>query len=792
MGHIYPHRVPERGLRFLQRTGKSPSICRPIRWPDPHPLEPSEVSQAASPERAAPATEPNALDGVFWVLRAVRKSWALIVAIVLLCGAGALAYSKSLPKIYEAEALLEFDPDVIKPLGNKTDPLIGWSAIWDTQQYYETQYKIMQSDRVLSAVVRNLSLQNDAEFLGYTPTQPAPLESTVDSLRSRLTIDPVKGSRLVYIKIQDTSPPLARRLAEALAQAYIAQNLEKMVSATSETVVWLSGQLDQFKSELEQNEYSLHEFKKNNELPSNSLDDLSKMIWMEMQEFDSALTRSRLRKQELSARYAELSKVTAENPDQIPASELLNNTFLSSLRNNFQGSVRERAELLAEGKGTNHPAVKKADEKISLAREHLLAEVHNIQGALARDLAIVERQEGGEGSLYEGARKKAVELNLKELEYHRLDRMRAQNEKLYAVLLEQLKEADLRRMMNTNNIRLVDVPKEPKWPVAPRVYTNVGAALLAGLILGIALALLREQLDNTLKTPEDVEHRLGVTFLGLLPDIVSSEEAGERARRNRREPRRVKSELAPELLLHERPSSGMAEAARSLRTNLLFMNPDRPFKRILVTSAAPAEGKTTVAVSVAISLAQSGQKVCIVDCDLRRPRLHRVFDRAGDIGLMNVILGEATVDEVAKPTVVPNLYAIPCGPIPPSSADVVASEKFKGVLDELCERFDRVVLDSPPAVAVTDSAIVSTLVDAVLFVVRAFKTNVAVCRSGLRSLQDVDAPIAGAILNAVNLNRHEYAYQHYYYYKREGYGPLPTPAAASSSEAEEQPTAPPN
>lgn len=737
-------------------------------------------------------TEKTALDGVMASVRAVRKHWAIVIALVFVCGAASLAYSKTLPKIYESQSLLEFDPDVIKPLGNKADPMVGWSAIWDTQQYYETQYRIMQSDRVLSAVVRDLSLQNDPNFLGYTPKTPAPLEATVAALRGRLVIEPVKGSRLVLVKIQDTRPEQARRLSDAVARAYIQQNLDKMVNATGDTVVWLSGQLDHFKQELEQTENSLHEFKKQNDLPSSTLEDLSKMIRLEMQDYDGALTRTRMRRQELAARHAELAKISAETPDQVPASELLSNQFLSGLRSQFQQAQRERAELIAEGKGENHPAVKKADEKIALARSHLLSEIKNIQGAVQRDLSIIERQEGGEATLYENARKKAVELNLKELEFHRLDRMRAQNEKLYAVLLEQMKEADLRRMMNTNNIRMVDNAQEPKDPIAPRVSVNVSIALMVGLIIGLALAIVRELLDNTLKTPEDVEHRLGVTFLGLLPDIVD-ESALKGAPKQKTRRRVAPSQLAPELLVHERPTSGIAEAARSLRTNLMFMNPDEPYKRLLVTSAAPAEGKTTVAVSIAVSLAQGGQKVCIIDCDLRRPRLHRIFDRAGDVGLMNVILGEATVDEVAKPTIVPNLYCIPCGPIPPNSADVVSSDKFRRLLDEISTRFDRVVLDTPPVIAVTDSAIASTLVDGVIFVVRAFKTSVNLCRSGLRTLQDVDAPIAGAVLNAVNLNRHEYNYYHYYYYKREGYAPLAAAHSPSSpSVNDDRPAAPPN
>lgn len=739
---------------------------------------------------AASSNDSSALDSVLWIVRAIRKSWAIIVAAVLLAGGGSLLYSKTLPKVYEAQSLLEFDPDVIKPLGNKTDPLIGWSAVWDTQQYYETQYKIIQSDRVLSMVVRNLGLQNDAEFLGYKPAEPAPLDATIAALRGRLIVDPVKGSRLVALRIQDTSPAMAQKLADAVAKAYIKQNLDKMVSATEDTVVWLSGQLDHFKAELEQNENSLHEFKKQNDLPSSTLEDLSKMIRLEMQEFDSALTRTRMRKSELAARHHELSKITADNPDQVPASELLSNGFLGQLRSQYQAAVRERAELLAEGKGENHPAVKKADEKAALSRTQLLAEVKNIQGAIARDLSILERQEGGEASLYESSRKRAVELNLKELEFHRLDRLRAQNEKLYGMLIEQLKEADLRRMMNTNNIRLVDAPTTPKDPVAPRISVNVMFGLLGGLLFGVALALLREQLDNTIKTPESVEQKLGVTFLGLLPEIAEDADGADKNGKKRRR-RIAQTELAPELLVHERPTSGAAEAARSLRTNLTFMNPDRPFRRLLVTSAAPAEGKTTVAVSIAISLAQGGQRVCIVDCDLRRPRLHRIFDRAGDIGLTNVMVGDATVDEVAKPTIVPNLFCIPCGPIPPNSADVVASEKFKRFLDDLAKKFDRVVLDSPPIVAVTDSAIVSTLVDGVVFVIRASRTHTATCKSALRTLRDVDAPIAGAVLNAVNLKSHEYSYYHYYYYKREGYAPL-TAAQQAALDDKHQPPAPPN
>jgi polysaccharide biosynthesis transport protein len=301
--------------------------------------------------------------------------------------------------------------------------------------------------------------------------------------------------------------------------------------------------------------------------------------------------------------------------------------------------------------------------------------------------------------------------------------------------------------------------------------------------------LLREQLDSSVKTPADVEEKLGTTFLGLLPELSSVDRPRGRDRmmRRGRPPRDQGDEGPTELVVHMHPSSGVSEAARSIRTNLMFMNPDKPCRRLLVTSAAPSEGKTTVACSIAIAMAQGGQRVCIVDADLRRPRLHRIFARAGDAGLTSALVGEATLDQVAKPTIVPNLWSVPAGPLPPNPADLLQSDRFRRFVQELGDRFDRVIIDSPPLVAVTDSAIISTLVDGTVFVVRAFQTGKHVSAQGLRVLRDVEAPIVGAVLNAVNLRRHEYNYYHYYYYKREGYA-----SASAESEQATASAAPPN
>jgi capsular exopolysaccharide synthesis family protein len=460
-------------------------------------------------------------------------------------------------------------------------------------------------------------------------------------------------------------------------------------------------------------------------------------------------------------------------------------------------ALEERQSLIGGGKGENHPLVKAVDGRIGELKQALLNEIANIKGAVQRDLAIIEHEEAGEAALYNEAKKRAIELNMQETEYRRLDRTRDQDEKLYTQLVERMKDTDLARRMHSNNVRPVDPATDPKGPIKPRPMVNVMIAVAIGLLIGVVLAWLREQLDNSVKVPEDVEQKLGMTFIGLLPEHdengeLKSSGYGGRKRSKRR--RRRVSTLAPELVVHEHPLSAIGEAARSVRTNLIFMNPDSPFRRILVTSAAPAEGKTTVACSIAIAMAQGGQRTCIVDCDLRRPRLHRIFDRAGDMGITNLLVGDASLDDVAKPTVVKNLWSIPAGPTPPNPADMLHSERFRKFLAELSERFDRIIIDSPPVVAVTDAAIVSTLVDTAVFVIRAFKTSLTLSRQGMRALADVDASIAGAVLNAVDFNKLEYNYYYGYgyYHQRQkyAYGPKPPPPPSDDDESEESSSAP--
>jgi succinoglycan biosynthesis transport protein ExoP len=740
----------------------------------------------------APGAE-SPLAGVVSFLRTLRKHWSIVVACVVLSFGATMIYSKSVRRIYQSSSMVEMNARTPQFLGESTSPsTFDMSAFFiDPMEYYQTQYKIITSTPVLRAAVEAVSLQMDYDYFGLkqAPERPISAEQAVAALGANVTVEPVKGSRLVSIKVSDFDPKRAKRLCDAVVNAYIEQNLEAGVSSSSDAVAWLAGQIDHIKSDLDHDENALYDFKQKNDLPSISINDSSNMLRLEMQEYDTVLTHTRTRKAELVARRSELAEVTADNPDAEPSSELLANSTLQALRAQYRGAFQQKEALVAEGKGENHPLMVEADQRVASSKAALLTEVANVQAAVVRDLAVIEKQEQAEAAMFNASRRAAVDLNMKEIEFHRLDRSREQNERLYGLLIGRMKEADLARMMRANNLRVVETASSPGGPIYPKISVNIAFGLVAGFLFGLGLPLLREQLDSSVKTPADIEEKLGTTFLGLLPDLEHDGE--KKASKSRRRKSRRESALAvegpPELVVHTRPTSGLSEAARSIRTNLMFMNPDRPFKTLLVSSAAPSEGKTTVACSIAIALAQGGQRVCIVDADLRRPRLHRIFDRAGDAGLTNALVGDATLAEVAKPTVVPNLWSIPAGPLPPNPADLLQSERFRKFVRELREQFDRVIIDSPPLVAVTDSAIISTVVDGTVFVVRAFQTGKHVSAQGLRALRDVEATLIGTVLNAVNLNRHEYNYYHYYYYKREGYA-----AASASADSPGESPAPPN
>ncbi len=702
----------------------------------------------------------------------VRKYWPTSLATFILVVAGTVFYTLGQTKIYQAEATVMLDPNPPKPLGNRVESVvdIGAGSFWGNQEYYETQYRIIRSRRVALAVVNELGLANDSAFLqnlapGVEPRTPSKVlpEFAAEELRGRVEVQPVRDSRLATVTLKDANPERAQRLLSALLDAYVAQNLDSALEQTSSATDWLRGQLDTLNSDLRGSEEALHNYKKQNDILSVAFDDKSSMLSDQIKALNTELTRVKAQIQEASGRKSVLDASPENDPQIIQSSELMKSPLLGVLRGEYARATSERDALLGAGKGPNHDMVLAADAKIKAAKAAIANEIRNVKRSTGGEVTALSREASGLHNLIKKATEQAQDLNLREIEYNRLRRNKENTEKLYSMVLERTKEADLTQMMRVNNISIVDRPLLPRGAISPKLSLNFAGGVFGGLLLGLAAAFLRGLLDRTIKLPEDLEGELNLTFIGLLPQFGGRTfgRYGYASRKSKRRRGKLVEEGKPELSVHDHPTGSVAEAARAIRTNLMFMSPDKPQRMLLVTSAGPVEGKTTVASCIAVAMAQTGQRVLLVDCDLRRPRVHKIFGKDSKVGLTTALL-DHDLDRAIHETPVPNLSVLPSGPIPPNPAELLHTDRFRQLLDELRGKFDRVIIDSPPVVAVTDPAILSTLVDGTVLVVRAFKTRKEVARHAVRSILDVGGNIVGSVLNAIDFSKLEYKYTYYY------------------------------
>jgi len=321
-----------------------------------------------------------------------------------------------------------------------------------------------------------------------------------------------------------------------------------------------------------------------------------------------------------------------------------------------------------------------------------------------------------------------------------------------------MKEADLSGALRFNNVRVLDDARTPAAPFAPSISRFAMMGLLLGLFLGLIVALALEILDNTIKNHLDIENTLKIPFLGLVP-IISGENMDQLEPKER------------DHHIYHLPKSQAAECVRFIRTNLLFMSSEKPLHTIVVTSAMPRDGKTTTAISLAMTFAQAGARTLIVDTDMRRPRIHRSFGIPSVQGLSSVLLGQHTLDEVIRETPQPGLDVLICGPTPPNPSELLHTRRFHDLIGELREKYDHIIFDSSPVGAVTDPAILSKMCDGTLLVFKANVTSREMAKQSLRSLRDANVRVLGAILNDVDLTARTYGnYSYQYYSKYRSYG----------------------
>ena len=411
---------------------------------------------------------------------------------------------------------------------------------------------------------------------------------------------------------------------------------------------------------------------------------------------------------------------------------------------------RQQAQL-AEKLGERHPDMVKVASAIESTQTRINAEVQKVVQALRNDYQAALANERALASALDQQRQEAQELNRASIQYGALQRDAQSNRELFQGLLQRTRETDISSDLRTNNIRVVDAAEPAREPSSPNRRNNIALGLMAGLMLGVGLAFLFEYLDGRIKSPEEIQAHLGLPCLGIVPALKSQPKQSDP-------------------LLSGRVPHVFAEAVKTIRTNLLFSSAAESSKLLVVTSTGPGEGKTVVAANLAVALAQAGQRVLIVDCDMRRPRVHVLFSLNQEPGLSNVMVGNAKASNAVRKTTTQNLWALPGGKNPPNPAELLGSKRFRDFVKTLGQHFDWIILDTPPVMAVTDAVVVSHRADGVVFVVGAEMTQRNAARHALDQLDSAKAHFFGVVLNRVDLNRNPYYYSTYF--RRRVRGPL--------------------
>jgi exopolysaccharide transport family protein len=665
---------------------------------------------------------------------------------------------------------------------NKADSnLITFKDSTPVVDYYDqadldTEVRILQSDLMALQVIRQLNLDKRPEFGGHSDQRQAnlvadPLQSDskhisalLGSFRGNLHVTLIPSTRIMEIHYTSTDPQLAASVVNTLADTYIKQNFQTKFESTMQASDWLSKQLVDLQMKVETSQEKLVRYQKEHEILGT--DEKTNIITEKLDELNKEMTQAESDRMQKEALYRQ----TQSNDPVAVAAAIISDTtgsgsvatsgLLDRLRDQQAGLRIQVAELSTQF-GPQYPKIEQLNNQLKEIDRQLLLETNKAVDHLkGQYLAALQREEMLRGS-FEKQKQEANKLNESAIEYSILKRDLDSNRTLYEGLLEKLKEAGVTAGLRSNNFRIIDAARVPTSPSEPNIPRNLLFALVLGVISGVGLAFLLENMDNTVRTPEQATALSLLPALGMIPLGSKSGNHGPAGKRLAL----TTSKEVVELVTQVRPQSQMAESYRALRTSLLLSNLGAPPKVIMVTSARPQEGKTTTSINTAIVLAQKGVRVLLMDADLRRPSVHKTMGMGPRSGLSNVLTGSATLQQtITTSTILPNLFIMPAGTPPPNPAELLASSNMRDLIVELREMYDHIVIDTPPTLSVTDAVVLSPRADATILVIRSGQTTKQALRRARDILMQVNAHVAGVLLNAVDLTSPDY----YYYYEYQG------------------------
>jgi capsular exopolysaccharide synthesis family protein len=729
------------------------------------------------------------------IWRIVRKRKWLILSITLIVTI-IVAIEASRPKpVYTASAFIEIGKEApAVRTGNGEAVIQGDDDLYYPQLTINTHLFRLTSEPVLEEVVVKLKLNQDGRFtdtgsktflealesLGHrsapradeeviepatneinaelprTPEESEKLASYVGMIAGGLRAEQVKETRTLKVTYTHTNPAIAAAVANCVAQTFIDRSFEKKTEKFTNASDWLDRTTRELKARVQQSEQALANYTKEHNIFSlEGKETLTTDKLSRLHDQASRAETERILKQSI---YEE---VRAGRVAQLPAA--FADAKLAGLQSKLE-ELEAQAERLATKYGPENPQVTETALEIKTTRQQLESNRQALEQKLKAEYELALRDEQSLKAALQQSKGEAVRQNQDAIQLGILKQEVETAKSLYNDFLQKTKQAEVQAHQQHNNLQLIQPARVPKSPVGSGVSRTILMGFFVSLVAAVGLAYFLEHLDNSIKNVEDVSRYVRLPALGVIPAMATtgaSRLGSKKAKRLLPDEAGTKPALSSAVLLDNRSTA--AEAYRAIRTSMLLSTAGHAPKTMLITSGQPGEGKTTTAVNTAISLTQLGATVLIIDCDMRRPTLHKVLDVEHVRGLSTYLSRDIKLDGLVQRTVVPNLSVLPAGPIPPNPAELISSERMKTLLREVGETYDHIIIDSPPLMNVTDPVILSTMVDGVVLVIYGGKTSRAITVRARQELMNVGAKVFGVVLNNVNL-RHA-GYDEYYYKK---------------------------
>lgn len=696
-----------------------------------------------------------------------------IVGIAAVCCLATVLWVNTVAPIYLATTtlLIHPNPDQAVPTQEVYDP--GY----ESAEYYYTQQELLHSRDMRTRVVQRLQLIDDPEFgipaeaperngitrwladsavLAELPlvrdylesTQPrarTPVERmnfTLKRLANALTVEPVQRTRLMYVHIRSESPQTAASIANELAQVYIESGLEARLESTRTATNWLTDKLTDIRADLETSEKRLQEYRESKELVS--VGGTRSLFDEELLESTRRLHEAQKRKVELSSAYWKIRQA-GEAPENLARISVLLLDPLVQRANEQLLQARQRFKQIEERYGSLHPELAAAQGQLVSAEKAFHDQLRVSAQSLAAQFEIAQQNERQYQERVERARAKIRELDRKEYELRVLERDVSTNRQLHDLFLTRFKESDSSATYQSLNAQVVDAAVPPSSPIEPNKRKALILALIGGLLLGLAVAALRRALGDRVRSVDEAESAVGAPVISVLPLVRK---------------RLLRSNLAKHFEADHR--TPFAEGIRSIRASMHLAHQDQPCRRVAVTSTVAEEGKSSIAASLAMACATM-ESTLLLEADLRVPSLRRLLSiPAEQPGLVDLLAGHATLEDC--------LYRLPSGVFvisaaapAPNPAEIVAGTAMRSFMLRMSERFERIIVDTPPVLAAADASIIAGLVDATVFVVRADGTTRRSVRAAAEQLHRHNRRLLGTALNQVDVNKHRSAYAGYHY-----------------------------